>query len=144
MRVISKIIVHCSDTYSNMDIGAREIHRWHTKERGWAAIGYNDVIRRDGTLEPGRDLDQDGNTDEEIGAHAARFNANSIGVCMIGGKGDNGRPEANFTMAQYRTLYEYLLKKKTQYPNADIVGHRDLPNVTKVCPVFNVKAFMEG
>ena len=143
MRIINKIIVHCSDTYARMDIGVQEIHRWH-KDRGWAAIGYNDVIGRDGTLEPGRDLDQDGNTDEEVGAHARGFNANSIGVCMIGGKGEDGKPEANFTQAQYRTLYEYLLKKKADYPNAEIVGHRDLPGVTKACPCFNVKAFMEG
>ena len=38
-----------------MDIGAEKIKEWHTKGNGWSDIGYHWVIRRDGTLDKGRD-----------------------------------------------------------------------------------------
>lgn len=142
MRIIDKIIVHCADTFAHMDIGAKEIDRWH-RERGWKAIGYNYVIRRDGTIEKGRDLDGDGNVDEEVGAHARGFNANSIGICLVGGKGEDGNPDANFTMLQYMALTTLKLKLLVKYPNADIMGHRDL-DPSKDCPCFDVRAFIKG
>lgn len=143
MRVINKIIVHCAATKPSMDIGAKEIDRWH-RERGWAAIGYNDVIRRDGTIEKGRDLDNDGNTDEEVGAHAKGFNTNSIGVCLIGGMAEDGSDDCNFTMRQYMALAVYIMEKQALYPQAEVMGHRDLPDVHKTCPMFDVKAWMMG
>lgn len=142
MRDIKSIIVHCSDTYPDMDIGAEEIREWHVKGNGWAGIGYNYIIRRDGTLENGRDLDGDGNVEEEVGAHAYGFNANSIGICMVGGKGrKDGGPEANFTMAQYHTLVQLLNKLGAKYGNPELLGHRDVSY--KSCPSFNVQALME-
>jgi len=147
-RVITQIIIHCSDTYVTMDIGAKEIRKWHTdpkpKGRGWLGIGYTNVLRRNGVIEAGRDLDNDGDLDEEIGAHALGHNHNSISLCMVGGRGVDGKPEANFTMHQYASLTRWLLEKKVLYPNAEILGHCDLAGVTKACPSFNVKAFIKG
>ena len=37
------IVIHCSATKPSMDIGAKEIDRWH-RERGWLKIGYGKVI----------------------------------------------------------------------------------------------------
>ena len=91
------IIVHCADTLATMDIGVEEIRRWHVEERGWDDIGYANVIRRDGTIELGRDLDGDGDVADEIGAHAAGFNAQSIGVCLVGGRGANGPRTVSLT-----------------------------------------------
>ena len=51
------VVIHCADTPEDMDIGAEKIREWHTKERGWDDIGYHWVIRRDGTLDPGRPID---------------------------------------------------------------------------------------
>jgi hypothetical protein len=39
-----------------MDIGVAEIDKWH-RGRGFYMIGYHDVIRRDGSVEQGRDID---------------------------------------------------------------------------------------
>ena len=142
MRDITSIIVHCSDTYPDMDIGAEAIRKWHVNERGFSDIGYHYIIRRDGTLETGRDLDNDGNIDEEIGAHAYGFNANSLGICMVGGKGrKDGGPEANFTMAQYHTLVQLINKLRAAHNNPKLLGHRDVSY--KPCPSFNVQALME-
>ena len=51
---VKYIVVHCSYTPEQMDIGA-DIDRWH-REKGWMMIGYHKVIRRDGTIEDGRPL----------------------------------------------------------------------------------------
>ena len=67
----------------------RDIDRWH-RERGWLKIGYHYVIKRDGTVETGREL-------EEVGAHAKGHNAISVGICMVGGLSEDNEPETNFT-----------------------------------------------
>jgi N-acetylmuramoyl-L-alanine amidase len=90
MRLIDTIIGHCSFTPPKMDIGAAEIRGWHVDENGWLDIGYAYVIRRNGIIELGRDLDNDGDVDEEIGAHARGFNAHSIGICVVGGMDEYG------------------------------------------------------
>lgn len=125
------IIVHCSDTPPRMDIGATEIRRWHVTERGWSDIGYHLVIKRDGSFDNGRPLDING-------AHALGFNHRSIGICLIGGKGEKGGAEANFTLDQYESLKHVVKYLKSLYPIETVLGHRDLPGVTKECPCFNV------
>jgi len=130
------IIVHCSATPPAMDIGAAEIDRWH-RERGWLGIGYHGVIRRDGKLESGRPLDRPG-------AHAKGYNYESIGVCLVGGVDDHGQPENNFTPEQFAQLRIILDQLSQRFPNAEILGHRDLPGVAKACPCFNVRAWLTG
>ena len=56
MRKINDLIVHCAATYDTMDIGVKEIRKVHVDENGWKDIGYHFVIRRDGTVEKGRDV----------------------------------------------------------------------------------------
>ena len=136
MREIQQIIIHCSDTYPEMDTRAADIRRWH-KERGWSDIGYNMVLCRDGIVEPGRDLDEDGDVIEEVGAHALGHNKNSIGICMIGGKAHPGQQPCNFTAAQWqslRTLVDNLLER---FPGVEVLGHNDVSS--KSCPTFDVK-----
>lgn len=147
MREINLIVVHCSATPQNMDIGAEEIRQWH-KDKGWSDIGYHYVIRRNGVIEHGRDLDHDGNVDEEVGAHAAGFNSNSLGICLIGGTDadDRDKAEANFTRNQYMALNALLLELCSLYtiPRRNVLGHRDLPGVKKACPCFDVQAFFNS
>ena len=47
------IVVHCSATRPEMDIGVQELRKWHMK-KGWTDVGYHYVIRRNGTVERGR------------------------------------------------------------------------------------------
>lgn len=141
-RKVDKIIIHCSDTYPRMNIGAAEIREWHTKERGWQDIGYHFVIRRDGTVETGRDLDSDGDIFEEIGAHTVKYNQNSIAICMVGGKGNNNRAENNFHQKQFNSLETLLRFVKASYPKATIHGHREFAQ--KDCPSFDVQEWLQG
>lgn len=130
MRFINLIVIHCADTYARMDIGRKEIDAWH-KERGWAGIGYHYVIRRDGTIEPGR-------PEEQPGAHVTGHNSHSIGICYAGGKGADGKPEDNRTYEQRSALLLLVKELKRKYPEARVAGHRDL-NPGKACPCFDVK-----
>lgn len=120
-----------------MDIGAEEIRRWHLR-RGWFDIGYHYVIRRNGKIEKGRE-------DDVPGAHARGFNHLSLGICLVGGVAEDKKtPENNFTPEQFDSLASLLTGLKFDYPDAEIVGHRDLPNVTKACPSFDVKEWLDS
>lgn len=137
---ITRIIIHCSDTPATMDIGAKEITAWHTdpkpKGNGWAAIGYHFVIRRDGVVEKGRDLDGDGDVTDEVGAHAYGYNVGSLGICLVG-----GRPDCNFTTRQWSALEQLVWDLMCQFPEAQVLGHRDVSR--KDCPMFDVRAWVK-
>lgn len=143
MREINLIVVHCSATPPTSNLNAEDIRRMHVDGNGWSDIGYHWVIKRNGIVENGRDLDGDGDVIEEIGAHAYGFNRKSLGICLVGGVDQNNKPDANFTIKQYTALATLLRKLKVQFPGVEICGHRDLEGVTKACPCFDVKAFME-
>jgi len=125
------LVVHCSATRPALDVGAKEIRQWH-KNQGWEDIGYHYVIRRNGKIEVGRD-------ERMIGAHVARYNATSIGICMVGGvKQDNYTiAENNFTKEQFASLRALLAGLVEKYPGAKVLGHRDFPGVAKACPSFD-------
>lgn len=128
---VDYIVVHCSATKPEQDIGADEIRLWH-RQRGWLDIGYHKVIRRDGTVEDGRPL-------HAQGAHARGFNDVSIGICLVGGINARGKPANNYTTEQLTALAALLDSLQMRHPRANVLGHRDLPNVAKACPCFDVK-----
>lgn len=129
----SQIFVHCSATKATMDIGVREIRQWH-KEQGWLDIGYHFVIRRDGTVETGRDL-------VAVGSHVKGYNETSVGVCLVGGIDAKGNPEANFTPEQMHSLQNVLTTLKGEWPNAVIMAHHDV--APKACPSFNLSHWLK-
>lgn len=132
------IFIHCSATKPSQDIGAAEIDRWH-RARGWLGIGYHFVIRRDGTVEKGRDLYQ-------AGAHAQGYNDRSVGICLVGGihetkmQGRWPKPEANFTEAQWEALDTLVDQMLEKFPDAKVIGHNEVAK--KACPSFNVQEWM--
>lgn len=142
MRKINRIVVHCSATPEGRDVTAADINKMHIA-RGFKKIGYHYVVRLDGTVETGR-------KENEIGAHAKGYNANSIGVCYVGGLASDGKtPKDTRTPAQKSALKKLLHTLKQRYPDARIVGHRDLSPDTnhngkvdkwewiKACPCFD-------
>ena len=129
MRTIKEIIVHCADTPEGRDDKAADIKRWH-KAQGWKDIGYHYVIDLDGTIEPGRPL-------ETAGAHCTGHNANSIGVCYIGGCDAKMQPKDTRTDEQKAALLLLLKYLVAKYPGAKIYGHKDFAQ--KACPSFDAK-----
>lgn len=129
---IKFLVVHTAATKPSMDIGVPEISRWH-RARGFLKIGYHFVIRRDGTVEKGRDI-------TEVGAHVQNFNSQSLGVCLVGGLNEKtSKAENNYTPQQWESLEKLLKELHQQFPQATVQGHRDFPNVAKDCPCFDVK-----
>jgi len=153
------IVFHCSATPASWDIGAAEIKHLHTAPKNepipwgiynlhgkaWSDIGYGLVIPRDGTIEIGRGL-------EAIGAHVKGYNRVSTSICMVGGVSEDGQPEDNFTDEQWRAADELVPLLRARYPQAELLGHRDLsPDANgdgvidrhdwlKMCPCFDVRA----
>ena len=128
-----------------MDIGVKEIDQWH-RANGWLKIGYHFVIRRDGTVEVGRDID-------EAGAHASGYNNRSIGICLVGGVGPKqqvkpngpwqaGAPEANYTEEQWAALHKLVEQMEAKYPKAKVIGHREISRFPKACPSFDVQEWL--
>lgn len=145
MKAIRYLVVHAAATPPDRDIGVKEIRAMHL-QRGFRDIGYHYVIRRDGRVEKGR-------PDNVAGAHVSGFNSISLGVCLVGGVDAKGRPEENYTPAQYAALARLLRQLQASHPAARILGHRDLspdkngdgkvtPNEwLKACPCFDVRTW---
>lgn len=135
MRKINSIILHCSATPEGKDYKAKDINLWH-KQKGYASIGYHFVIDLDGTIEPGRDI-------YKVGAHCLGHNANSIGVCYIGGCDKNMQGKDTRTQAQKDALLDlvYLLLKQYKLKLEDVYCHNQLSS--KLCPCFTISQFRE-
>ena len=132
----SYIVIHCSQTRpSQKDVDAKWIDRIH-RSNGWLKIGYARVLKRDGTWEQGRE-------DDEVQAHVKGYNHCSIGICLVGGaKEENWKLEDdNFTGEQFESLKKELTRLILKYPDARIVGHRELDN-KKFCPSFDVRQYL--
>ena len=141
--MINLLVIHCSATRPDQNVTTEDIRSWH-KNQGWSDIGYHYVIERNGLVYNGRDLDGDGDVEDEIGAHAKGFNRGSISICMVGGIDEDGNPEANFTGKQWLQLYH--LKKdiceRHGLDDSQVKGHNELPGVKKACPSFSVAAWL--
>lgn len=131
MRKINKLIVHCSATPEGKDVKTETIKDWHVNGNHWKDIGYHYVIELDGSIHKGRD-------ESVIGAHCSHQNANSIGICYVGGVAKDGKtPKDTRTEAQKHSLLKLLKELKVKYPNVTIHGHREF--AAKACPSFDVK-----
>ena len=128
------LVLHCSATRCNQSYTVEQMKKDH-KSRGFMTIGYHFYIRRDGTMTQHRRL-------LEVGAHARPYNRCSIGICYEGGLDENGHPADTRTPAQKDSLKTLLKSLILSYPDARILGHRDLPYVRKECPCFDVKAWL--
>ncbi len=151
MNKIDAIVVHCSATKAGKDIGKKEITQMHL-QRGFTTIGYNFVIRLDGTVEVGRSLTIDGAHCNSKGFSEVSYNKHSIGICYIGGLDAHGKAADTRTPEQKEALRELIAKLIKQYPGIkEVLGHRDTsPDLdgdgivepcewTKMCPCFDAK-----
>lgn len=147
MRLIEGIVVHVSATREGQIITAADIDRMH-RARGFRKIGYHRVIRWSGIVERGRE-------DWEVGAHVEGHNANTLGICLVGGLGKDGNPKDTRTPAQKAALRGEILRYRKIYPSIKWVkGHRDLSPDTnhngkvdkwewlKECPCHDVQEWM--
>lgn len=142
MRKINLLAVHCTATLEGRPFTRDDIDAMHRRQ-GWSEIGYHYLIELDGTVAEGRDV-------QRPGAHIKGHNAQSIGICYVGGIGRDGKAKDTRTDAQKASLAQLLRHLRASYPLTLIRGHRDMSpdrdgdgvvephEWLKMCPCFDV------
>jgi hypothetical protein len=145
------VILHCTDApWGNV----ASVRAFHVGVRGWKDIGYAYLIENayptwesykdgqpipenDGNVSLGRDLDHDGDVDEEVGAHVEGWNNKSIGVAMVGAKG-------RFTGAQLKAAIQLCrdLCYRHELSFLRVLGHYET-GAKKTCPDLDMAWFRE-
>lgn len=117
----NRIVVH--HTAGPVNQSVLDIHRYH-RSKGWLGVGYNLLQDKEGAWHEGRGIDKQG-------AHAFGYNSNSVGICLIGNFEEDAlssdRWESLVQMCSFLCL-QYGLEY------TDIVGHRELPGASTLCP----------
>lgn len=115
------------------------IRKWHTdkkpKGNGWKDIGYHYIVELDGEVRRGRPVD-------EIGAHCAGQNADSIGVCYVGGLDKHGKiAKDTRTVEQKRAMFMLVKRLMEEYGLGldDVYCHNQW--AAKACPSFKIETF---
>lgn len=139
MRKIERIFVHC--TASNQNATVNDI-KAEFKRKGWKNPGYHYLIDKDGVIHQLLD-------DSKVSNGVKGYNSTSINVAYIGGIDSSGKGVDNRTEHQKKSLRSLLKVLHSRYPDAQIMGHRDISPDTngngivdpweriKECPCFN-------
>lgn len=118
---IKRIILHHSGVSVLQTI--ETIHNYHKNTRGYAGIGYNFYVRKDGSIYEGRPLNF-------VGGHAYNNNRDSIGICAEGDYDNETMPEA-----QKNALKELVAYLKQEYNISVVQKHSEVNNTS--CPGAN-------
>ena len=142
MRSINLIVIHCSAVPNGRPQTTADINGWHhalgmrrtaefmaRQNEALDAIGYHFIILLNGAVATGRHID-------EVGDHVRGRDQKSIGICLIG--------TDQFTLAQWSSLRYNVTLLRAAYPEARVVGHRDIPHAHKTSPGFDVTAWLAG
>lgn len=115
-RKIKFIFIHC--TASRQAWTVQALLKEFTA-KGWHYPGYHWVVTADGvrTQLMTEDLPSNG-----VKCH----NHEAINVAYMGGISRTGKPIDNRTDAQKESLRELLKELRQRYPDAKILGHRDI------------------
>ncbi|CAH1109811.1 unnamed protein product [Psylliodes chrysocephalus] len=122
------VLVHHSATQSCFTVEAckrlvKSIQNVHMNTNGWEDIGYNFLIGGDGSIYEGRGWGIHG-------AHAIKYNARSIGICLLGNFQEQTPPEI-----QTKSLNELVSCAKQTEKVEDqyhLIGHRQAS--ATLCP----------
>ena len=125
------LVVHCSASRCNRPFTVERLIE--TGRQRFGQPSYHYYVRRNGNVVP--------ILPESVqGVHAVGYNHCSIAVCYEGGLDENGNAADTRTELQKASLHELLKQLRRDYPQARIIGHRELPHVAKYCPCFDASA----
>jgi N-acetylmuramoyl-L-alanine amidase len=132
MRTIKYIVLHCTATSQIATV--QSILNYWSKIKKWKTPGYHFLIEPNGEFHDLVPIEKPSNA-------AKGYNQESIHISYIGGVDFENKPIDNRTPEQKGTQLELIRILKNKYPEAEILGHRDLPGVNKACPSFDVKSW---
>lgn len=115
MRTIKRIFVHC--TGGSQKATAEDL-RAEFRRKGWKNPGYHYVVLADGNIVQLLD-------ESEVSNGVKGYNSTSINVAYTGGVNKGGSVD-NRTEAQRISLRKILQELRSRYPQAKIMGHRDI------------------
>lgn len=139
MRTIKRIFVHC--TASRQTATVNDI-KAEFRRKGWKNPGYHYLIDPGGAIHQLLD-------DDRVSNGVKGYNSTSINVAYIGGIDNTGKGVDNRTDPQKKALVKILKILRQRYPDAVIMGHRDISPDTnkngivdpweriKECPCFD-------
>lgn len=128
---VKLLIVHCVGNKCNRPFSVKNLIACGKAKYGQCSYHY--YVRRNGDIIP--------LLPETVqGIHARHYNHCSLGIVYEGGLDEKGRKADTRTEAQKHSLYELLKELTAEYPDARILGHRDLPHVAKDCPCFDAQS----
>lgn len=139
MRDIRRIFVHC--TAGSQKQTLKDLLN-EFKRKGWNNPGYHYVVFPNGKIEQLLD-------ESKVSNGVQGYNSTSINVAYVGGIDAKGRANDNRTEEQKAALGDLLRRLKMKYPNAHIMGHRDIwgkkpSQWKKQCPCFDAEAEYAG
>lgn len=162
------VVLHCTASSWGTVESIRRYHMTPESQGGpkggpWSDIGYHYVITNpyanpgsigkpdialDGMLWKGRDLDHDGDVEEEIGAHVHGWNRKSLGVALVGQRIRNEKGivlGSTFTSAQIREALRLIrdICMRHEIAYAKVVGHYEVHGVAKTCPDLDMDWFRD-
>ena len=131
LKSVKLLIIHCVANRCDKPFETENLIACGKAKYGQCSYHY--YIRRNGDIIP--------LLPESVqGVHARHYNHCSLGIVYEGGLDESGKACDTRTPEQKQTLLTLLRSLRYDYPDAEILGHRDLPWVTKECPCFDVKA----
>lgn len=135
-RNVKFIVIHCTATQPEATI--ESIRRYWREVKKWGDTpGYHYLIKPDGEIV--KLLDESKNS---YGVYA--HNSECISISYIGGIDRKGKPFDTRTRQQERAMFDKVIELTERYPDAEVVGHRDFPEVKKACPSFDVRTWFEN
>ena len=150
MAKIIRIVVHCTGEPADAHRSREYYRRWFFDFLGWKHYGYHVVIYQGGdysVLQPLPTVRPDGGyIDYNTMANGAKgYNTDSLHIAYVGGLSLNGnRPDDTRTIYQRETLRKLITQLKKDYNITEVVGHNQLPGVTKACPCFDARKEYEN
>ena len=129
---VKLLIIHCSGSRSNQPFTVEGLIA--TGNARFGQPSYHYYVRRNG--------DVIAILPESVqGVHARHYNHCSLGICYEGGYDEKGVATDTRTEKQKHALFELLKELHEDYPNARIMGHRELPGVAKPCPCYSMAEY---
>lgn len=129
------IIIHGTWTKPELNPTAQDLYDWNKARFPTLKDNpYHIYIDRGGAVIACRNLSLSG-------AHTRKYNAVSIGVVLAGGRSGDGWLN-NYTNKQMLNLRGICTILTQIYPDAEVVGHRNLDD--RQCPGFDVKAWWKN